>query len=434
MKFWSRHHRHTLTGKLVLLFLFIAVLFVVLVGGSMGKVFRDHFDFKVRPHLSQYLEYVQQDIGIPPNRQRAAELADRLHVDIHIVDSEGSWSSSNTSLDYAALEIENRFQQNNIEYGMARLDSHEVFTARYGDTTMYFDVPDIHPEREGRGLIPIALLLFILFLLYYLTQRMIRPVATLITGVRRFGQGELDYRVKLKRRDELGELADNFNEMADDIQQMLDAKRQLLLAISHELRSPLTRAGVSVELLDDELQRGELRRDLAEMEHLIEELLETERLSTSHRILNKEACLLPALIDDVLQDHFPTSGIENAQGADTIILEVDGPRIKLLLKNLLENALRHTPAGAASPTITLRKASGEVTIVIHDYGEGIAAQHIPFLTEPFYRGDVSRRRETGGYGLGLYLCRIIAEAHGGQLTIESEVGKGATVLIKLPYP
>ena len=85
----------------------------------------------------------------------------------------------------------------------------------------------------------------------------------------------------MKRYDELGELADNFNEMAGELQQMLDAKRQLLLAISHELRSPLTRAKVSLELIEDKRQRRELGQDLFEMERLIEELLETERLSSS---------------------------------------------------------------------------------------------------------------------------------------------------------
>ncbi|MFK8049657.1 MAG: sensor histidine kinase [Halioglobus sp.] len=432
MRLWPR--RHSLSGKLVLLFLLMAVLFVVLVGGSMSKVFRDHLDYNVRPHLSLYLDYVQQDIGIPPDRRKAAELAKKLHVNIHIVDSNSTWASNGIPLDYQALEMKDRFQRRDIEYGMARQGKNEVFMARSGDTTLYFDVPNIHPERKGRGFIPMVLLLLVLLLLYYLTQRMIRPVATLQAGVRRFGQGDLDYRVKLKRRDELGELADDFNEMADDIQQMLDAKRQLLLAISHELRSPLTRAKVSLALIDDGQQKQELGQDLAEMERLIEELLETERLSTSHRILNKQTCDLTSLIEEILQDHFMDSGIGKVMSSDSIALELDGPRIKLLLKNLLENALRHTPQGAEPPQITLSTHRDAVNIAIQDYGEGIAVHHIPFLTEPFYRGDASRRRETGGYGLGLYLCRVIVEAHGGQLAIESEVGSGTTVQVQLPLP
>jgi hypothetical protein len=136
----------------------------------MGKVFRDHFNYNLRPHLSQYLDYVQQDIGMPPDRQRAAELANKLNVDIYIVDPDGSWSSNGKALDYPALEMEHRFRQNSIDYGTTRLKSHEVFVARSGDTTLYFDVPNLHPERKGRGWTPMLVMLFVLFLLYYPTH------------------------------------------------------------------------------------------------------------------------------------------------------------------------------------------------------------------------------------------------------------------------
>ena len=433
MKHWPKSLRNSLTGKLVLLFLSIAVLFVLLVGGSMGKVFRDHFNNNVRSHLNQYLEYVQQDIGTPPNRQRAAELADKLNVDIYIVDAEGVWASNNTPFDFQALEVDKRSRKNNMEYGMARIGNNEVFMIRSDDASLYFDVPNLHPERSGGGFAPIVVLLFVLFLLYYLTQRMIRPVATLAAGVRKFGRGDLEYRIKVKQRDELGELADNFNEMADDIQQMLDAKRQLLLAISHELRSPLTRAKVSLELIDDGVQRAELDRDLLEMERLIEELLETERLSTSHHTLNVESCCLTDLIDAVLHEYFVDKDIRKELASESTTLEVDPARIKLLLKNLLDNALTHTPEGAAMPRIVVHDNSDAISISVQDYGVGIAADQIPFLTQPFYRGDTSRRRETGGYGLGLYLCRLIVEAHKGTLVIESEESIGTRVLVKLPY-
>ena len=115
-----------------------------------------------------------------------------------------------------------------------------------------------------------------------------------------------------------------------------------------------------------------------------------------------------------------------------IAMEVDGPRIMLLLKNLLENALRHTPDGAKPPEIKLEQQGDTVIITVKDSGKGIVPEHIPHLTEPFYRADASRHRETGGYGLGLYLCRVIAEAHGGELIIQSEVGKGTSVVVKLP--
>lgn len=220
--------------------------------------------------------------------------------------------------------------------------------------------------------------------------------------------------------------------MADDIQRMLDAKRQLLLAISHELRSPLTRAKVAVELLDDAQQRTGIHRDLNEMEKLIEELLETERLSARHAALNKKRVSLNQLARAVIDESFAAHAIKLEVPESDIIAEVDDVRVRFLLKNLFDNALRHTPAGSPPPELHLEQRDHHAVLIISDHGTGIEAQHLPHLSEPFYRADAARLRETGGYGLGLYLCRAIAEAHGGTLRIDSEPGQGTRVQVSLP--
>jgi signal transduction histidine kinase len=112
-------------------------------------------------------------------------------------------------------------------------------------------------------------------------------------------------------------------------------------------------------------------------------------------------------------------------------MDIDAARIKLLLKNLLENAVRHTPEGSPPPEIRLGVEKDHVEITVTDRGSGIDATHLPHLTEPFYRVDPSRQRETGGYGLGLYLCRMIVQAHGGKMGIESDKGKGTEVKVRL---
>jgi signal transduction histidine kinase len=110
----------------------------------------------------------------------------------------------------------------------------------------------------------------------------------------------------------------------------------------------------------------------------------------------------------------------------------DEVRVRLLLKNLLDNALRHTPAGSPPPELTLEQRDHVAELTITDHGTGIEPQHLPHLSEPFYRADAARLRETGGYGLGLYLCRVIAEAHGGTLHIDSQPGQGTQVRVSLP--
>jgi signal transduction histidine kinase len=306
----------------------------------------------------------------------------------------------------------------------------EYLVTRHDGYTYALSVPAT--ESSWRVWLPLAALLVVLVLLYQATRLLFRPIAEIQAGVERIGAGELEHRLDVRRRDELGDLAASINAMAGQIRRMLEAKRQLLLAISHELRSPLTRAKVAAALLEDPAQRTEIARDLDELERLIEELLEIERLSGPHRALERRAVALEALIEETLASFFPGVEVRRRFPAPNIEAEVDVPRMKLLLKNLLENALRHTPQGHAPPEVALERTRDEIVLAVRDHGSGIAPEHLPHVTEPFYRADPARRRDTGGYGLGLYLCRVIAEAHGGRVAIESRVGEGTTVRVTLP--
>ena len=427
-----RRFRHSLSGRLTLLFIGMAVLFVLLVGVGIGRAFHDHFEQTLRPHLLRYLEYIHHDIGVPPNLARAEALSRELPVIIQIAGPDGVWVSRGAPVDLGTLELRSRApgRDSGQVYRYGERDGTEYFMLGDGAYTFAFSVPSGKPAY--RYLWPIAALLLVLALLYHATRRLIRPIGQIQAGVERIGAGELDHRIEVNRRDELGDLARSINAMADEIRRMLEAKRQLLLAISHELRSPLTRAKVAVALLDDPQQRDEITRDLDELNRLVEELLETERLTTRHRVLDRHRVSLNALVEEVVASFFAGAHVRRALPASDVQAEVDSARIKLLLKNLLDNAVRHTPDGAAPPEVTLTAAADGCTLTVRDHGTGIAPEHLPHLTEPFYRADPARRRETGGYGLGLYLCRVIAEAHGGTLAIDSTPGQGTTVRVMLP--
>lgn len=428
---FCRKRRHTLSGKLVILFIVMTALGVAAVGSVIAWSFRNHFEQSIRPHLMQYLEYIQADIGIPPDPRKAERLAKRLSLEIHYFGRDKQWATTDRPLDLKDMYFHRQFSQDGAEYGFGHQYDREYLVSRHPDYTLAFSIP--HKRREWfHKVVPVIVVLVILMLLYHATRRLFAPIEQIKEGVRRIGGGELGHRLAINRRDELGELSGNINEMADDIEQMLEAKRQLLLAISHELRSPLTRAKVAVELLDDEKQRQTIRQDLNEMEKLIEELLETERLSTRHHILNKSTVVLQQLVTEVLNEQFPGNGFAVELPRSEIEMELDQARIKLLLKNILSNAMQHNPAGARAPELSVQTVGREVHIVVRDHGQGIEAHHLPHLAEPFYRTDKSRQRQTGGYGLGLYLCKVVAEAHGGRLKIESEINQGTVVTVVLP--
>lgn len=434
MRKLNHKRRHSLSGKLLLLFIFIAIVFVMLVGSGIRHAFQEHFKDNVRPHLTQYLEYVKADIGTPPDRARAQELADRMKIEIQISDSNGSWSSSGQLTTIDDLEIKRDFDIDGSRFShVIDKTDHHYLIARDGDTTLIFSIPNVRDQRDGfKRWTPLIILLIILLALYYATRRLFSPLDTIKAGVHKFGAGDLEHRISIHRKDELGELADSFNTMADDIQQMLDAKRQLLLAISHELRSPLTRTRLAAEMLNDDTNKVQIIQDINEMESLIEELMETERLSSRHTKLNKTTSDIETLINDIVQTWHKNAGIIIRSPETAVIIDIDSARIKLLLKNLLDNAVTHTPEDAMPPEISLSLENNHVVVAVADHGQGIEAQHIPKLTEPFYRVDPSRQRDTGGYGLGLYLCKMIAQAHGGMLEIESKTGTGTRVVVKLP--
>jgi signal transduction histidine kinase len=215
---------------------------------------------------------------------------------------------------------------------------------------------------------------------------------------------------------------------------MLEAKRQLLLAISHELRSPLTRARVNTELLEESPARQALEADLTELDALLGELLESERLRGRHAALACEAVDPTELLTGLVEGSFRGATITLDLDPPGTWLPLDPVRIRLLARNLLKNALAHTPPGGPAPLLQSHVDEAHWTLVVSDSGPGIAPEHLRHITAPFYRADPSRQRASGGVGLGLYLSRVIAEAHGGTLEIESAPGKGTTVRVSMPVP
>lgn len=316
----------------------------------------------------------------------------------------------------------------------------------------------------ARGL---AALLLLTLLAWWYVRRTLRPLDAISAGARRFGQGNFDDPIPAawtRRHGELGELASTLNTMGEDIRQMLDAKRSLLLAISHEMRSPLTRARLHTELLpedDPEVQpqREALLRDLREMSALVEDLLESERLSDRHVALQRESLDLAVVARGViaeLQTRHPGVQVALHVLPELPAQWLDATRLRLLLRNLLENAVRHGGGGrdsdrkgahgrtmpdeggnttahtAASLGHTEapdtdaiavvhidRIPTGGCVIEVRDWGPGVPEEQLSKLAEPFHRPDAARSRHAGGVGLGLYLCRLVAQAHGGRLALEN---------------
>lgn len=298
---------------------------------------------------------------------------------------------------------------------------------------------------HAMGWLWVLLGLPVLTLMAYASVRhMLSPLRALAHGAAAFGRGELSHRIVVYHRDEIGALARRFNRMADDIQGMLDAKRELLLAISHELRSPLTRARLNAELIDEGASQQAVVKELGMMRDLIESLLERERLDAGHTALRLEACDVRALVTELLALRFGEAaqqGLLRAELADDLPsrIELDRPRMQVLIGNLVDNALRHHDAGQGQPVLlsvsmVAEAASGGQPcwrLRVRDWGPGVAEDELSKLGQPFYRPDAARTRHEGGVGLGLNLCHLIVAAHGGTMQM-CNAGPGLEASVTLP--
>ncbi len=170
------------------------------------------------------------------------------------------------------------------------------------------------------------------------------------------------------------------------------------------------------------------------MERIISTLLEAERLNTRHAAINVSRVSARQLVESMLDDFFirDRERIE-VDVPEDVYMNVDENRITLLLKNLVSNALRYSAAEDGPVQIGVRTTPTSWEIVVRDHGPGIADDQVEFIGEPFYRGDPSRTRNTGGSGLGLYIVRLVAEAHGGSLRLDRSVRDGARFVVSLPF-
>ncbi len=428
---WANRVRHSLQGRLVLLFLALAIATTAVFLLGARAFFANGWQDFARPLLSDYLDRVAADLGSPPDVARARALVERLPVSIRIEGPQVNWTSHPLRIDYRYREFGTNDGAEGA--GMARL-----FSRRSADGhTVHFGLGDWrwHGQRIGVVWATLAGLLGLMALAYLVVRRLLRPLADIGSGAMRYAQGDFSQPIAPRRRDELGDLAQRVNHMASSLQQMLESQRGLLLAISHELRSPLTRARLNAELVAEGPERDALLRDLAQMRDQISGLLEGERLAAGASALQTTPCDLNALVSEAVADGFADQllalPLDLHLADDLPSLPLDPIRLRLLLRNLLDNALRHG-AGAAIELSTWRETDA-LLLRVRDHGPGVPAELIPRLAEPFYRPDAARTRAAGGVGLGLYLCRLVARSHGGSLSF-ANASPGLAVTLRLPLP
>jgi len=244
----------------------------------------------------------------------------------------------------------------------------------------------------------------------------------------------LEYRIDVKQKDELGSLAEKINQLAVNVQDMLAAKQRLNLGVSHELRSPLTRARLEVELLEDSKIKEDLLNEINAMETIIANLLDSEAINYGHKKLKLELFKLSDMVSQLIQKSgfLADSNIAFIPLDYAAQVEADKTLFEVMIKNILENALRYNPVEGEPIQVRVEQVEDTYEIKIRDFGPGFSKEDLTKVTEPFYRTGQSRSRQSGGFGLGLYLCKQIVEAHQGTIAIANHEETGAVVAVTIP--
>ncbi len=277
------------------------------------------------------------------------------------------------------------------------------------------------------------LLASVVLLSYALARYLTQPVKELRRAAERLGQGDFQARVRSTREDELGELAQTFDHMADRIERAVTAQQQLVQDVSHELRSPLSRLAVAVELArtspDPAAALDRVEREAERLNELVGELLAVSRDQIRPEPVDFSALL--AQVTEELQIEAQAHPCRlTLDAARDLTLSGDPELLRRAVENVTRNAIRYTSPQSEVRVVASRRG-GQIEITVQDAGPGVPEEALPRLFDPFYRVSPDRDRSTGGVGLGLSIARRAVELHGGRIAA-ANTRPGLRVSITLP--
>lgn len=430
---WLKKIIRSVFTKLLIVLILTGICVNLVVGGFFW-IHRSAAGRPLHKNILQYLNYIIDDLGNPPQLDQAKQIAMQASLQIHYEAPNMKWSTAGNISDVPKAHWRNWSENPLIRVG--RFHGHHFVEVNHELGRFVFGLDksfELDPERVRLVIILLSLLTLILAGAFLSIRWILRPVRWLDQGVREVSRGNLKHRVPLKRSDELRDLAEAFNDMTDRIRDMLHTKERLLLDVSHELRSPLTRMKVALEFLPQGQAKDSIAGDVLEMEKMINEILETARMHHLHGKLKLQRINLVALLEEILPDfEEQPPGVLTEKLPTEIGINIDPDQIKTVFKNILTNATKFSNPDSDPVRISLIPQSQYTVVEISDNGIGISQDELNFIFEPFYRVDKSRSKRTGGYGLGLSLCKTIMEAHGGKIEIESTPNVGTTVRLFFP--
>lgn len=416
-----------IVGRIALVFLATAIVVVGLVYAVLQFVLPEH----PRNQLSERLViHVLGEIEQAPGPEAYAALARELDVDLLVVDEQGEWRSSPDmpSADYfLALAADiyagrtTRVALHDNMYLLVRLDGRLYVLGGF--------VADLSGRGQLALLLGVLALPLVIFAALWTMRRVISPLKPLQLALGRLGAGELDLRLGSHSRGDIGLLSRDIDEMAAALEELERSKREMLVAIGHEFSSPIARVLFQAERIENPELREKITANLVRVNLLLRTMITAEAMGRRGAMQRTEPCPFP---DDLrrLTEDLGEGRARFVCAQSDMTIYVNPMAVELLLSNFISNALRY--AGDSPATVSASHAADMLTIEVCDRGPGIGSEFLKRLGAPFMREDPARRFETGGLGLGLYLCKRLTEGAGGRLEFENRPGGGLCVRTTLP--
>nr|WP_245345353.1 HAMP domain-containing sensor histidine kinase [Halobacillus andaensis] len=301
------------------------------------------------------------------------------------------------------------------------------------------------------GLGVAALITLIIVWTWYISRTILLPLREIYRATEEVREGNLDYPLTYKKKDEIGRFIKGFNTMRLHLKQLKEeqkqyesSRQQLIANVSHDLRTPLSSIKGYVEGLQDGIADTKekqdkyyqiIRRKTDQLDRLIEDLFQFSKMELNKFPIHQELVDSQAFLQDVLEEfemEAEKKGVELSyqKPIPSVTLSIDPERIVQVITNLIENAIRY---GAKSLEVNAKVSEqGTFQLAVHDDGAGIEAKEIDKIFLQFYRGEKSRSRELGGSGLGLSIAQSIIQQHSGQIIVQSKPNKGSTFTLELP--
>jgi signal transduction histidine kinase len=392
--------------RLIIIFVVTSALVALAIGGFFRWHFAGQGPFRgiFEKNVLHYAARLADEIGVPPSETAMRTLSEELGIGIRVRAYGEERAYPPETPHFSEARPWHRSLIPGMRMGRAGRAFFALYEPRQGRSYLFFFYPEPSAIVSPWPWIGLTLLLFfILFLAHRRIRRLVQPLAA-------------------------------------DIRRMIADKEQLLLDVSHELRSPLARARVALELVPKGEARTHLEEDMREMDAMVTQLLDSSRLQDSGRSLRKGPVAVSEIITRSVHRLSPSPIPVEIASHEPVMIEADGEQMSTAIRNLLENARKYTAlkeTGSPAPVqvIWTSKPSerGEpgVEVTIRDEGMGIPPDELSRVFEPFYRVDRSRTKVTGSFGLGLSLAQRIIESHGGTLSLESAEGKGTVARVWL---